>query len=391
VTPDTKNISSAKPIINPEDIRRIRSNLHNKSRDLLLFDLVAQTGIGIKTLLGLHVADLLGVRVGERMNIRSGRNGKSDNTMTEIVYESFLKYMERIKPKPEDYLFKSKKGEWPINLSSASSMIKGWFEDAGLKGTYTSMTLRKIWEYNRNNESHIKQNSSSIVSSGLFNPIKMSKAQDIIYKNLFEAIISGRIPPGAKLTTSEISKAFNVSHAPARVAMNWLEAKGFIVSKKKKASIVKKLAIDELREIMQIRLILESAAVELSYEACTKETLELAKSIILREKNTDNLEEHDKLNNQFHVVLYRDANMPTLLKLISDQCNRVNPYVVLFYARQGFNSETANLFDFYHLEMIEGMRNKDPHRVIKNLTMDLEKGTADLENILWEINSISHD
>jgi DNA-binding GntR family transcriptional regulator len=103
------------------------------------------------------------------------------------------------------------------------------------------------------------------------------------------------------------------------------------------------------------------------------------------------LEEHDKLNNQFHVVLYRDANMPTLLKLISDQCNRVNPYVVLFYARQGFNSETANLFDFYHLEMIEGMRNKDPHRVIKNLTMDLEKGTADLENILWEINSISHD
>jgi DNA-binding GntR family transcriptional regulator len=391
VSLNSKNINSTKPIISPEDMRRIRLNIRNRPRDLLLFDLIAETGIGIKKLLGLRIADLIEVRVGEKMNIRGGQNGKSDDTMTEIVYESFLEYMEKMKPKPEDYLFRSKKSERPINLSSASSMVKGWFEDAGLKGAYTSISLRKTWQFNRDSKIHVNHDASSIVSSGLFNPIKMSKAQDIIYKNLSEAIISGKIPPGTRLTTSEISKAFNVSHAPARVALNWLQAKGFIISKKKKASYVKKLTINELKEIMQIRLILESAAVELSCKVCTEETLDLAKSIIFRTTTSDNVDEQDRVNTQFHLALYRDAHMPTLLELISDLCARVNPYIVLLNSKQGIKNENAHLFNFYHLEMIEGMRNKDPQRVIRNLTMDLQKATADMENILWEINSISHN
>src|SRR4030042_2781336 len=93
-----------------------------------------------------------------------------------------------------------------------------------------------------------------------FKPIENRSAQQSVFNKLFNAIVAGKIPPGTRITTDEIARAFEVSQAPVRVAMNWLEAKGFIISQRKRGSIVKELTIKELHEIVQIRLILETAA-----------------------------------------------------------------------------------------------------------------------------------
>ena len=46
------------PIRDPEDIQRVRRNLKDRSRDLLLFDLATQTGLRMKLLISLKVKDL---------------------------------------------------------------------------------------------------------------------------------------------------------------------------------------------------------------------------------------------------------------------------------------------------------------------------------------------
>jgi DNA-binding GntR family transcriptional regulator len=245
-----------------------------------------------------------------------------------------------------------------------------------------AVSLRKTWEFHQINKSPFGQDSNFNIPPSLFKPIETSTAQEIIYGKLSEAIISCKIPPGTRLTTAEISKAFNVSHAPARVALNWLEAKGFIISKKKKASIVKELTIKELKEIITIRLILETAAVDHSIEVCTEETVELAGSISTQVEKARTLEEHDKLNTQFHLTLYRDAVMPLLMQMIEDVCNRISPYAILFNYARGISFDKNGPIELHHRGMLEGMRLRDREKVIKHLKLDLNKATPHIEELL---------
>lgn len=379
------------PIKSNADIERIRSNLRHNPRDLLLFDLAVQTGIGMKILLQLKVRHLIGVEVGGKISIIPSKNNKYSVIMTDIVHDTFHRYLAEINPKLDDYLFKSKKGQRPLNLSSASNMIKGWFEDADIKNCSGAISLRKTWEYNQRNKTHVDKDIIPNEHKDIFKPIEMVSVQKTIYNELFKAIVSGKISPGTKLTTREISKSFNVSHAPVRVAMNWLEAKGFIKSQKKMGSIVKELNVEELQEIVQIRIILETAAAKLSYKIRTEETLNLLESISQRYKiaheKAQNFEVIDPLNRLFHQTLYRDANMPLLVTLITDLYDRFCPYAAFAYLniRDLFDKNFDQVRpEYYHIKIIDGMRRKNIADVLKFLKMKIDRARRFTEEVFKE-------
>ena len=76
---ENKNISisvrkrKASPIRNLQDIKKIRKILEKTPRDLLLFDLLIQTGIQIISALRLKVKDVSGLAVGDPLP--SHKNG----------------------------------------------------------------------------------------------------------------------------------------------------------------------------------------------------------------------------------------------------------------------------------------------------------------------------
>lgn len=80
----------------------------------------------------------------------------------------------------------------------------------------------------------------------LIAPVDTSTLQKRVFDTFFQAIVTGSFPPGIKLTVSDISRRFNVSQMPVREALSRLEATGFIVSQKKKGTIVRGLSEDEL-------------------------------------------------------------------------------------------------------------------------------------------------
>ena len=199
---------SPKPIINPKDIRLLRANLQNKPRNLLLFDLAIETGLGFTKLLRLRAKDLLHLNVGDKIPIEASKHGNYSVTITETVYQTFKEYLSKIDPEPDDYLFKSKKGKRPINLSSASNMIKGWFKEVNKDIKYSALSIKKTWIYNQMNRAPEGYDNKPTFPSRIFRPIEASTAQEIVYRKLTEAIITGKIPPGTRLTTAEISNAF---------------------------------------------------------------------------------------------------------------------------------------------------------------------------------------
>lgn len=390
----SQNKRTAEPIKTIGELERIRSILKENPRDLLLFDLAVETGLGMKKILRMKVKDMARIREGERISLASDHGKVSYAFMTDLLYETFNRYMDEVRPNLEDFLIKSKKGQRPLNLSTVSNMINGWFKAADIKNCHGAISLRKTWEFN-NKEKSQGQSSTETKSPSkaafIFQPLEATTVQHRIFKELFKAIVSRKIPPGTRLTADEISRAFKVSQAPVRVAMNWLEARGFIISQRKRGSIVRELTTDELHELIEVRLILELAAAKLACKARTEETLNQLEAIIEHYKNAYTFEESDKLNRQFHRTLYRDVNMPLLTTIIMDLYNRFSPYAALAFADLSHEPDPHIRKEgpgYYHTKILEGMRHRDIDQVVKYLDMKLRRGMLLTEEVMKQSERI---
>ena len=86
-------------------------------------------------------------------------------------------------------------------------------------------------------------------------------------------IISGHVSPGRKITEREVADLLSISRAPARDALMNLEKEGLIVSRRDARYVIEPDERD-LRELHQVRLILEKLAVELAAQHTSEQNRE---------------------------------------------------------------------------------------------------------------------
>lgn len=75
-----------------------------------------------------------------------------------------------------------------------------------------------------------------------------------------ELIVSGELPPGAKLTEIELAQALGISRGPLREAVRELVDIGLLVSKPYKGLSVREITTTDLTEIYSLRTALEQFA-----------------------------------------------------------------------------------------------------------------------------------
>lgn len=90
---------------------------------------------------------------------------------------------------------------------------------------------------------------------------------DEVFDQLQPDIVSLRLLPGTKLSESEIAKQSNVSRQPVREAFIRLNALGLLTVRPQKATLVRKISIQEILNARFIR-----TAVEVVRKACLKST-----------------------------------------------------------------------------------------------------------------------
>lgn len=77
-------------------------------------------------------------------------------------------------------------------------------------------------------------------------------------ESLSDAIISGEIPPGTLVSVPTLAARFQVSATPVREAMLDLEQRGFVASVRNKGFRVTEVSEQDLREIVELRQLLEA-------------------------------------------------------------------------------------------------------------------------------------
>jgi len=159
------------------------------------------------------------------------------------------------------------------------------------------------------------------------NLARTASSSDIIFDALRDAIISGSIPAGESIRQEYIAKIFNVSRIPVREALKRLESQGLVKSVRYKGAVVSSISKEEIREIYEIRLLLEPIMLKHAVENMAQETIKFAKECCTKLETETDSTKWGELNRQFHEALYMDANRPFHLKIINEASDRIDPYI----------------------------------------------------------------
>jgi DNA-binding GntR family transcriptional regulator len=122
---------------------------------------------------------------------------------------------------------------------------------------------------------------------------------------LREAILTGGIPPGARLLQVELAERFGVSRIPLREALRTLQAEGLVVIEPNRGAICRPLVAKDLADLYALRRSLEELAVRSAAERFVDVRVETA---ALRDRALDATERGDLagligLDRDFHALL----------------------------------------------------------------------------------------
>jgi len=136
------------PIRKQKDIKAISRLLKSHPRNYLLFILGINNGIRTNDLVRLKYHQVEGLKAGAVIKIVESKTGKTNVlVINKSGHKALQLYIKEVNPAPDDYLFKSRKGNGHISSQSVGRMIRSWAEAINLKGQYGAHTLRKTWGY----------------------------------------------------------------------------------------------------------------------------------------------------------------------------------------------------------------------------------------------------
>jgi DNA-binding GntR family transcriptional regulator len=149
---------------------------------------------------------------------------------------------------------------------------------------------------------------------------------DLIADTLREEILRGDLAPGQPLRQEELALRFGVSRLPVRDALLRLEAQGLVNVYPNRGAFVISLSADEVREIYEMRILLEGDILERAVPRMTADhwrRIDAAHAESARSANGPDWVEGDW---RFHHALYEPADRPRQLATIDQLRGTVARY-----------------------------------------------------------------
>lgn len=176
------------------------------------------------------------------------------------------------------------------------------------------------------------------------------------YERLHEAIETGSLKPGDRISVNALAELLQMSRTPVREAIAWLETDGLIVHEPYHGRVVASLDRQMVTELFAIRLVLETTAAGLAAQNASEAEIEVLQDMLELEKSVlgDPIR-RERHNRRFHEAIYRSAHnryLLTTLKALQ------TPMILLGPATA---SDPARLESAYteHVQLVESIARHD--------------------------------
>ena len=211
------------------------------------------------------------------------------------------------------------------------------------------------------------------------NSSKSKKA--IVYENLKKRIINHSLKQGEPLNESILTKELGISKTPIREALQQLEKEGFVENIPGKGSFVSRISIQDIREIFEIREILECEVVKRAAMKNDPDKVEGIKKKFETESNGDkNSRDQFKAGDRIHTFIFESFGNKRLLEYYK----RLQEHIIrmrLYFFNQLHQERSGQSFK-EHLEIMDALIAQDPQRAEKAMRDHLRNSTEYLKKVI---------
>lgn len=201
-------------------------------------------------------------------------------------------------------------------------------------------------------------------------PKEKTTQDDIVYAHIFDAILEHRLAPGTKLNEESLSEIFGVSRTIIRRALSRLGHEQVVVLRPNRGAVVASPSIEEARQIVFARRLVEKAVTELVIENAENAQLEKLKQLVTQEQSCFDRGDRGagmRLSGEFHLRMAEMANNAPLLvfqRSLVSQCT-------LIIAQYESGAKTHCSYD-EHFELIDAIRQRDKTKAVELMMLHID-------------------
>lgn len=214
----------------------------------------------------------------------------------------------------------------------------------------------------------------------------VNTSKNKIYKELRRMILMGQRRPGERLDVVDIAGRYNTSVTPVRDALNMLNQEGLVTIKPRSGYFVTRITLKELRDMLELRKILEGAAIERAALRITDEQIAVLRGVHAGYSGDDD-ESYDRYtdeNRRFHYLIAQASGNQELADTLGHLLDRLARFMVL---RRGGKSQEAT-----HARITAALEARDVAASREALLDDIEAsreaildGVIEEESGSWEL------
>jgi DNA-binding GntR family transcriptional regulator len=215
----------------------------------------------------------------------------------------------------------------------------------------------------------------------------MSEAQTLaekVFSELATAIVRGELAPGEKLSEQALVTRYGGSRAPIREAIQKLEARNLVIRVPHAGARVVSLSLEELRDIYEVRLELESMACRLAAERMSD--AEVADLEALLEEHARSIKADQGLsyyqksgNLDFHYRIIEGSKNSRLHQML---CGDLYHIIRMYRYRTSTSTERPLQALKEHQRIVEAIKSRDPQLAELLMRRHIQVSLTNLETRL---------
>jgi len=198
---------------------------------------------------------------------------------------------------------------------------------------------------------------------------------DSAYSHLKQLILTSRLEPGEELREAALTESTGFGRSPVREALRRLVQEGFVDVRPRQGYRVSVVTLAGVRDLFEMRLLLEPAAVELAAARASDEELADLHTLA-HETYVDgdraSYERFLQRNREFHVRIARVAGNERLARTLQGLLEEMQR---LFFVSLRGDDTAAELMHEHH-ELHDALRARDPVRARQIVVDQIEASRA---------------
>lgn len=176
-----------------------------------------------------------------------------------------------------------------------------------------------------------------------------------IFRQLRRSIIMGHRRPGERLDIDDLAARFETSVTPVRDALQMLSQEGLVMIRPRSGYFVASITLKQLRDMLDLRKIMELAAIERAVLRITPEQIADLRTVHAGYTGDDD-ESYDRYtdeNRRFHYLVALAGGNMELAEMIGHLHDRLARFMVLRHAGKSQEITHARIVDALEVHDID--------------------------------------